>query len=268
MALPLPPERTWASTPGIDSQWLIYAREPAWFRQHDEHAGAGRQGHRRPQRVRPLVGHPPGRRAQEPRELRDHRSGRCGTRRVGHRAYGPQRSRGAEPSSRSARLKLEQTELDEVYAKFLDLADKKKDIRHDDLLYLVGATTGEKITKRIKLKYLQRLTGTPIPTATVIFSRKDRRQRQRSGDLHRERTGRCGRQGDQDADQRDGADHRVPDSGDEQGQRRRGTRTRAGALRTDARPRLFGQYRCREGGRSRRSSTLAEPAADATEKAE
>lgn len=66
-------------------------------------------------------------------------------------------------------FKLEQTELDEVYAKFLDLADKKKDIRDDDLLYLVGATTGEKITKRIKLKYLQILTGTLIPTATVIL---------------------------------------------------------------------------------------------------
>ena len=45
----------------------------------------------------------------------------------------------------------------------------QKDIRDDDLLYLVGATTGEKITKRIKLKYLQILTGTLIPTATVIL---------------------------------------------------------------------------------------------------
>lgn len=88
----------------------------------------------------------------------------------GHRAYGPQRSRGAEPSSRSARFQASsRPELDEVYAKFLDLADKKKDIRDDDLLYLVGATTGEKITKRIKLKYLQILTGTLIPTATVIL---------------------------------------------------------------------------------------------------
>ena len=66
-------------------------------------------------------------------------------------------------------FKLEQAELDEVYAKFLDLADKKKDLRDADLLYLVGATTGEKITKRIKLKYLQILTGTLIPTATVIL---------------------------------------------------------------------------------------------------
>lgn len=85
-------------------------------------------------------------------------------------------------------FKLEQAELDEVYAKFLDLADKKKDIRDDDLLYLVGATTGEKITKRIKLKYLQILTGTLIPTATVILKIGGN---ERTGDLHRERTGRC-----------------------------------------------------------------------------
>ena len=65
--------------------------------------------------------------------------------------------------------KLEHEELDKVYKKFLELADQKKDIRDDDLLYLVGATTGEKISKRIQLKYLQILTGTLIPTATVIL---------------------------------------------------------------------------------------------------
>ena len=63
---------------------------------------------------------------------------------------------------------LTQEELDDTYAKFLELADKKKDVRDDDLLYLVGAATGEKVGKRIKLKYLQILTGTLIPTATVI----------------------------------------------------------------------------------------------------
>ena len=66
-------------------------------------------------------------------------------------------------------VQLDQEKLDKVYEEFLKLADKKKDIRDDDLLYLVGATTGEKITKRIKLKYLQILTGTLIPTATVIL---------------------------------------------------------------------------------------------------
>ncbi len=65
-------------------------------------------------------------------------------------------------------IKLEQHELDEVYEKFLVLADKKKDVRDDDLLYLVGDTTGEKVQKHLKLKYLQILSGTLVPTATVI----------------------------------------------------------------------------------------------------
>ena len=65
-------------------------------------------------------------------------------------------------------INLEQHELDEVYEKFLVLADKKKDVRDDDLLYLVGDTTGEKVQKHLKLKYLQILSGTLVPTATVI----------------------------------------------------------------------------------------------------
>ena len=65
-------------------------------------------------------------------------------------------------------IKLERHELDEVYEKFLVLADKKKDVRDDDLLYLVGDTTGEKVQKHLKLKYLQILSGTLVPTATVI----------------------------------------------------------------------------------------------------
>ena len=54
-------------------------------------------------------------------------------------------------------IKLEQHELDEVYEKFLVLADKKKDVRDD-----------EKVQKHLKLKYLQILSGTLVPTATVI----------------------------------------------------------------------------------------------------
>ena len=63
---------------------------------------------------------------------------------------------------------LEQKELDDVYEKFLKLADQKKDVRDDDLLYLVG-DAGEKSPARIKLKYIQILTGTLIPTATIIM---------------------------------------------------------------------------------------------------
>ncbi len=59
-------------------------------------------------------------------------------------------------------------ELDRVYEKFLVLADQKRDVREDDLMYLVG-DIGGKQDKSLKLKYLQILTGTLIPTATVIL---------------------------------------------------------------------------------------------------
>jgi hypothetical protein len=39
---------------------------------HHRLPGAAEQGHRRRQRLRPRVRHPPGRRAQAPRDLRDH----------------------------------------------------------------------------------------------------------------------------------------------------------------------------------------------------
>ena len=71
-------------------------------------------------------------------------------------------------------FKLEQEQLDEVYQKFLDLADKKKDVRDDDLLALVGATKGEDVSARIRLKYLQVLTGTLVPTSTVILRMGDK----------------------------------------------------------------------------------------------
>ncbi len=63
--------------------------------------------------------------------------------------------------------RLEQSELDSVYEKFLKLADTKKDIRDDDLLYLVGDIAAVK-ENHIKLKYLQVVTGTLVPTATVV----------------------------------------------------------------------------------------------------
>ncbi len=63
---------------------------------------------------------------------------------------------------------LENEALDKVYAEFLLLADKKKDIRDEDLLGLVGDTGGTS-NRAIKLKYLQVLSGTLVPTATVIL---------------------------------------------------------------------------------------------------
>ena len=64
---------------------------------------------------------------------------------------------------------LPQKKLDEVYQEFLKLADKKKDIKEDDLLMLVGDIRGE--NQRIKLDFLQVLSGKEVhPMATVRLS--------------------------------------------------------------------------------------------------
>jgi len=65
---------------------------------------------------------------------------------------------------------FEQEKLDKVYEDFLKLADKKKDIRDEDLLQLAGDTTGENSMNKIKLKKLQVLSGTLIPTAVVVIT--------------------------------------------------------------------------------------------------
>ena len=64
--------------------------------------------------------------------------------------------------------KLEQEELDDVYQKFLQLADKKKEIHDYDLLYLVGDIDKVKQSS-LKLKYMQVISGTMIPQATVVL---------------------------------------------------------------------------------------------------
>jgi len=63
-------------------------------------------------------------------------------------------------------IKLTKAKLDKVYEDFLALADKKKDIKEDDLLVLVGEIgMGE---RRIKLDFLQVVTGKNlVPMATV-----------------------------------------------------------------------------------------------------
>ena len=63
---------------------------------------------------------------------------------------------------------LTQEELDATYAKFLELADKKKEIHDYDLLYLVGDIDRMK-QQSVSLKFLQVTTGTLVPTATVVL---------------------------------------------------------------------------------------------------
>ena len=74
----------------------------------DEHARAAQQSHRRPQRLRALLGHPPRRRAEERPDLRNHRPQGCGHRRQQHRPHRPQRPRSAQTPARSARRRPRQ----------------------------------------------------------------------------------------------------------------------------------------------------------------
>lgn len=61
---------------------------------------------------------------------------------------------------------LDKEKLDKVYDEFLKLADKKKEIRDDDIALLVGDATRQE--RRIKLDFLQVVTGKKlIPMAIV-----------------------------------------------------------------------------------------------------
>ena len=63
---------------------------------------------------------------------------------------------------------LEQEKLEQVYDEFLKLADKKKDVKDEDIALLVGDVRREE--RRIKLDYLQVVTGKGLkPMATVCL---------------------------------------------------------------------------------------------------
>ncbi len=65
---------------------------------------------------------------------------------------------------------LHKDQLDTVYQRFLELADKKKDIRDEDLEILVGSSAYKKDNK-IKLEHLQVLCGkSTIPMSTVTLN--------------------------------------------------------------------------------------------------
>ncbi|MDR1624523.1 MAG: 2-isopropylmalate synthase [Tannerellaceae bacterium] len=64
---------------------------------------------------------------------------------------------------------LEQDKLDKVYAEFLKLADRKKDINDDDVLMLVGKDRTE--MHRIKLEHLQVTSGIGLqPMASICLN--------------------------------------------------------------------------------------------------
>lgn len=65
---------------------------------------------------------------------------------------------------------LTKKELDSTYENFLLLADKKKDLRDEDILILMGERGKTATDRKIRLEELQVTTGTIIPTATVVIS--------------------------------------------------------------------------------------------------
>jgi 2-isopropylmalate synthase len=66
-------------------------------------------------------------------------------------------------------IDLDQERLDNVYQEFLKLADRKKDIRDNDILMLAGE--GRKAALRIKLEYMQVTSGVGVrPVASVCLN--------------------------------------------------------------------------------------------------
>jgi 2-isopropylmalate synthase len=63
-------------------------------------------------------------------------------------------------------IKVDADELSEIYEKFLNLADRKKDINDEDLLILAGKEANG--TNRIKLDYLQVTSGKGVRCVAVI----------------------------------------------------------------------------------------------------
>ena len=61
---------------------------------------------------------------------------------------------------------LDNGKLDAVYAKFLELADKKKEIHDDDLLMLAGVEHRE--NRHVKLEYLQVTSGKGVRAVASI----------------------------------------------------------------------------------------------------
>ena len=96
------------------------------------------QGHRRRQRLRPRVGHPPGRRHQEPADLRDHDAavGRA----VRQPADDRQAVRAARPAGQahaSSATSSRARRSTAIYRQAIELADAKKEVTDADLLALV-----------------------------------------------------------------------------------------------------------------------------------
>jgi hypothetical protein len=167
-------------------------------------SGAAEQGHRRRQRLRPRGGHPPGRHAQERRDLRDH-AARADVGATDHararQALGP---RGLLQAPHRAGLPARgRRACSRVFAEFKKLADRKKSVLDADLIALASDERAA-CAELWALDSLQVMCGTTgLPTASVRLrdpgrqGPQCRRTRHRPGRRHlqghrrdRERAGR------------------------------------------------------------------------------
>jgi len=63
---------------------------------------------------------------------------------------------------------IEGDELDAIYGKFLKMADGNKNIQDDDVIALTGDIEAQRSARKVKLLHLQVLSGSLVPTATVV----------------------------------------------------------------------------------------------------
>ncbi len=123
---------------GIDTTQIVPASK--LVSGHHRLPGATEQGDRRRQRLRARVRHTPGRRAQAPRDLRDHerRSGGLEHQPADARASFPGATRSRRGSQELGIELASEEALNAAFKRFKDLADKKREIFDEDLQALIS----------------------------------------------------------------------------------------------------------------------------------
>ena len=129
---------------------------------------AVQQGHRRQERLRPRIGHPPGRDAQERRDLRDHAP----------RGYRPAETSivmGKHSGRAALRAKLHElgfdmaaNQLADIFARFKDLADRKKEVYDEDLIALVHRRRRPRKRPAGQIQSLRVVCGTGGPAEAEL----------------------------------------------------------------------------------------------------
>ena len=150
---------------------------------------AAEQGRGRRQRLRACVRHPPGRRAQGARHLRDHACRGRGLERQQDRARQAVRPQclQAAPAGTGHRARESEADVNAAFARFKELADRKSDIFDEDILALVSDESVTTSTSTIGCCALSQRSETgERPHASVVFAagaveHHARKRRQRPG---------------------------------------------------------------------------------------